>query len=127
MSDKNKVISAKITEATYARLEVYSSTHNVSIAAVIKLFINALLDGEIEVEKGELKMAVDPIGYAVSEDLDTPFGKKVDRRFEKLRERGYPERVIEMMKEQILAGLDSQIDLLPKKYDPRRMRDDCGC
>ena len=123
-----KVISAKLTEREYNQLETYASGHNMSISAIIKLLITELLNGTLEVEKGELKMAVDPDGYAVCEELDTPFGQKVDRRFDRLRERGYPEMFISSMKEQILSGIDSQIDMLPKKFDARKMKDsDCGC
>ena len=127
-SRDKKVISAKLSESEYQRLEMYANTHNISISAMISLCMNGILNGDIEIEKGELKLGVDPIGYAVSEELDTPFGQKVERKLEKLRERGYPENFIYSMKEQILAGLDSQIDMLPKKFDARRMRDnDCGC
>ena len=117
MPAKNtSVISARVKDETALKLGELAQEKGITIAK----FIDDLV--EAYDEKG-----VTPDGYAVSEDLDTPFGMKVDQRFEKLRERGYPERIIEMMKDQILAGLDSQIELLPKKYDPRRMRDDCGC
>jgi len=99
-----------------------------TISAILSLCIRALIDGDMTIEKGELKLGVDPIGYAVSEELDTPFGQKVDRKLDKLRERGYPENFIYSLKDQILNGLDSQIDMLPKKFDARRMKDnDCGC
>lgn len=127
-SKDKKVVSAKLSEKEYQMLETYANTHNITISALISLCIRALVDGEIRIEKGELKTGVDPIGYAVSEELDTPFGQKVDRKLDKLRERGYPENFISSMKEQILSGLDSQIEMLPKKFDSRRMRDnDCGC
>ena len=129
MSSKDKkTISAKVSEKEFQQLETYANTHNMSISAILGLCIRALVDGDISIEKGELKTGVDPIGYAISDDLDTPFGQKVDRRFDKLRERGYPEMFIQSMKEQILSGLDSQIDMLPKKFDIRKMRDaDSGC
>lgn len=128
MSDKGKkVISAKINVDEAEWLEKYADTHNISISALMKLFIDSLVHGEMVVEKGELKTVVDPIGYAVSDDFEDRFGLKVDRKFDKLRKRGYPERFIEAMKEQILNGIDSQIDMLPKRFDARRMKDDCGC
>lgn len=127
-SKDKKVIGVKISGKDYERIETYANTHNISISAMIKLYFDALETGEISIEKGELKIAVNPIGYAVSEEIDTPFGQKIDRKFDKLRERGYPENFIYSMKEQILSGLDSQIDMLPKKFDARRMKnDDCGC
>jgi hypothetical protein len=127
-SKDKKVISAKVSEREYQRLEMYANTHNISISAMITLCLNGLLNGDLDIQKGELKTGVDPIGYAVCEELDTPFGQKVDRKFDRLRERGYPEMFISSMKEQILSGIDSQIDMLPKKFDARRAKDsDCGC
>ena len=125
-SKDKKVLGIKLSEQEYKQLETYATTHNISISALMSLYIKALLEGEISLEKGELKFGIDPI--AVSDDLDTPFGQKVDRKFDMLRERGYPETFIYSLKEQILNGLDSQIDMLPKKFDSRRMRNnDCGC
>lgn len=127
-SKDKKVIGVKVSENEFQMLETYANTHNISVSALIKLYITDLLNGDIEVEKGELKLGVNPIGYAVYEELDTPFGQKVDRKLEKLIERGYPEKFIYSMKEQILNSLDSQIEMLPKHFDARRMRDnDCGC
>lgn len=127
-SKDKKVVSAKLSEKEYQALEIYANTHNISISAILSLCIKALIDGDIQIEKGELKTGVDPIGYAVSEEIDTPFGQKVDRKLDKLRERGYPESFIYSMKEQMLSGLDSQIDMLPKRFDSRRLKDcDCGC
>ena len=127
-SKDKRVVSAKLSEKEYQILETYANTHNMTISAILSLCIKGLVEGDIRIEKGELKTGVDPIGYAVSEEIDTPFGQKIEKRLEKLRERGYPENFIYSMKEQILNGLDSQIDMLPKKFDARRMRDnECGC
>ena len=118
-----KVVSTKLTEEEVRRLEIVANRENMSVAAIIKLCINAIINNEIELEKGELKMAVDRIEYA-----DTSFGEKVERKLNKLREREYPERFIESLKEQMLSGLDTQIEMLPKKFNPKRMRsDDWGC
>lgn len=127
-SKDKKTISARVSEHEFQMLETYANTHNISISAMVNLCLNGLLNGDLDIQKGELKLGVDPIGYAVCDDLDTPFGQKVDRKLEKLIERGYPERFICSMKDQMLSGLDSQIDMLPKKFDSRRMKDnDCGC
>lgn len=118
-----KVVSTKLTEEELRRLEIVANRENMSVAAIIKLCINAIINNEIELEKGELKMAVDRIEYA-----DTSFGEKVERKLNKLREREYPERFIESLKEQILSGLDAQIDMLPKRFNPKRVKsDDWGC
>ena len=127
-SKDKKVIGVKVNEKDYQRIETYANTHNISISAMVKLYFDALETGDISIEKGELKIGVNPNGYAVSEEIDTPFGQKIEKKLDKLRERGYPENFIYSMKEQILNGLDSQIDMLPKKFDARRMKnDDCGC
>ena len=127
-SRDRKVISAKVSEKEFQMLETYANTHNMTISAILSLCIRALIDGEIRIEKGELKTGVDPIGYAVSEEIDTPFGQKIEKKLDKVRERGYPDNFIYSLKEQILNGLDNQISMLPKKFDARRMKnDDCRC
>lgn len=119
-----KVAGVKLSLSEYHELERYANTHNISVSALLKLFVGSLLTGEIEISKGELIMMVNHDEYAVSEELETPFGVKVDRKFEKLRERGYPESFISGMKEQILNGIDTQIDMLPRKFDARKLRDE---
>lgn len=120
-----KVVSTKLTEEELRRLEIVANRENMSVAAIIKLCINSIINNEIELEKGELKMAVDHIEYA---EYDTPFGEKVEQKLNKLREREYPERFIESLKEQILSGLDAQIDMLPERFNPKRVKsDDWGC
>ena len=119
-----KVAGVKLSMNEYQELETYANTHNISVSAMLRLFVGGILNGEVEIVKGELRMMVNHDEYAVPEEIDTPFGQKVDRKFEKLRERGYPENFIYAMKEQILNGIDSQIDMLPKRYDARRMREE---
>lgn len=127
-SKDKKVIGVKVNEKDYQRIETYANTHNISISAMIKLYFDALETGEISIEKGELKIGVNPIDYAVSDDSDTPFGQKIEKKLDKLRERGYPDNFICSIKEQILNGLDNQISMLPKKFDARRMKnEEYGC
>lgn len=126
-SKDKKVIGIKVSENEYQQIETYANTHNISVSALIRLCITEILNGTIEVEKGELKLGVNPNGYAVYDEFGTPFGQKLVRKFDRLRERGYPEKYIEQMKEEILNGVESRIYTLPKKYDSRRVRDDCGC
>jgi hypothetical protein len=129
MPSKNKkVIGVKVNEKDYQKIETYANTHNISISAMIKLYFDALETGEISIEKGELKIGVNPIDYAVSDDSDTPFGQKIEKKLDKLRERGYPDNFICSIKEQILNGLENQISMLPKKFDARRMKnEEYGC
>lgn len=127
-SKDKKVIGVKVNEKDYQKIETYANTHNISISAMIKLYFDALETGEISIEKGELKIGVNPIDYAVSDDSDTPFGQKIEKKLDKLRERGYPDNFICSIKEQILNGLDNQISMLPKKFDARRIKnEEYGC
>ena len=123
MPSKNtSVISARVKDETAVKLGELAELRGITIARLIDEMV---ADYE---EKEEAEKGVTPISYAVSEELDTPFGQKVDRKLEKLIDRGYPEKFIYSMKEQILNGLDSQIEMLPRHFDARRMRDnDCGC
>ena len=123
MADK-KVIGLKIGAEDYKRVESVADRENMSISAILKLCLNAIINNEIEIEKGELKLEVN----YVCDELETPFGEKIEKRLNKLREREYPEGFIESIKEQILRGLDTQIDILPKQFNPKRLRsDDWGC
>jgi hypothetical protein len=120
-SRNTSVISARVKDETAVKLGELAEDKGITIARLID-------DMVADFEKKETQTGVDPIGYAVSDDLDTPFGQKVDRKLEKLIERGYPENFIYSMKEQILNGLDAQIDMLPKRFDARKMKNnDCGC
>lgn len=123
MPSKNtSVISARVKDETAVKLGEIAENRGITIARLIDEMVS---DYE---EKEAAEKGVTPIGYAVCEELDTPFGAKVDRKLEKLIERGYPEKFIYSMKEQMLISLDSQIEMLPKHFDARRMRDnDCGC
>ena len=117
-------VTTKISEEEMRRLEVIANRENMSISAIMKMCISAIINNEIGLEKGELKLDFNE-GCA---ELDTPLGEKIEKRLDKLREREYPERFIESIKEQILSGLDEQIDMMPKKFNPKRMRnDEWGC
>lgn len=130
MPSKNQVtVGAKISEIENETLVRLANRENISVSAILKLCIGGILSGEIDIEKGELKIGVNPIGYADYDDFySDDFGRKVEKKFDRLRERGYPEDVIHVMKEEILAGIENRIDMLPKKFDRRRLRDtDGGC
>ena len=126
---KRITVNAKISEKEFAELTMIANRENISVSALMKLCIGALINGEIEVEKGELKTCPTHDEYCVSDDFySDDFGKKVEKKFDRLRERDYPEDVIHVMKQEILAGIDNRIDMLPKKFDRRKLRDvDGGC
>ena len=121
-SRNTSVISARVKDETAIKLGELAEIRGITISRLID---DLMADYE---DKETTKTGVDPISYAVSEELDTPFGQKVEKKLDRLRERGYPDNFIYSLKEQILTGLDSQIDMLPKKFDARRLRDaDSGC
>ena len=117
-SRNTSVISARVKDETAVKLGELAENRGITIA---KLIDEMVVDYE---EKQEVEKGVTPISYAVCEELDTPFGQKVEKKFDKLRERGYPETFIYSMKEQILNGIDSQIEMMPKKFDFRRAKDE---
>lgn len=119
-----KVVGVKLNEKEYEQVEAKATLDNVSVSAALRLLINGYLNGEIQIEKGELKIPEKE--YELIEDA--PLGQKLEKQFDKLRERGYPERYIRQMGENLVESVRSQIDMMPKRFDPRRMRDnDCGC
>ena len=129
MPSKNLVsVGAKISELENEALMRVANRENISVSAILRLCVGGIMSGEIDVEKGELKIGVNPNGCAVCDDFyEDDFEKRVNRRFDRLRERGYPEHFIEAMKEEILNGIDSRIDMLPKKFDARKQREKWGC
>lgn len=128
-SKKYITVGTRVSETEFDELSKIANAENISISAIMKLCIQGVNNGEIVIEKGELKTCVDTHNDAVFEDFKPNiFGEKVEKRFDRLRERSYPEAYINSMKEDILRGIDSRIDMLPKKFDARRMRSlDEGC
>lgn len=128
MPSKNQVsVGAKISEVENEALLKIANRENISISAILKICIGGVLSGDIGIEKGELKIGVDTHNHADYDDFDLDdFGKRVEKKFDRLREREYPEDVIHMMKEEILAGIDARIDMLPKRFDRRRIKDNYG-
>ena len=123
-SKKQITVGAKISEIENECLIRLSNRENISVSAILKLCIGGIMSGDLDIEKGELKIGVNPIGCAVSDNFySDDFGSKVEKKFDRLREREYPEEVIDMLKAEILAGIDSRIDMLPKKFDRRRIKD----
>lgn len=124
---KRVTINTKITEEEFAKLNRIADRENLSTTAILKLLITGLLNNDIELEKGELKMN-QPEEIGIVEEFDTPFGLRAEKKFDVLREREYPDKIIYQMKEEILNGIESRISMMPKKYNARMMRDsDCGC
>jgi len=124
MVQKRYTVSTKINEQENKALTEISNQENISVSAVMKLFVDALINGDIELEKGELKICTPPHEDCVSEILNVPiFQSKIDKELEKLTEKGYPDKMRMRIEEQISENIRN----LPR-YDARRMReDDWGC
>ena len=87
MPAKNtSVISARVKDETAVKLGELSEIRGITIARLIDDMVAAYEEKEAT-EKG-----VTPIGYADSEE--TTFGRKLEKKFDRLRENGYPENFI---------------------------------
>ena len=131
MSSKNKIsATTRLTEEEFKRLESKANVANMSISALLKLLINGVCNGDIEIEKGEIKLGVDPIGYAVSEESNEDFKEnlrykefKLDRLLTTFEKRNYPDWLIRQSIEQIMCQINES-----GNYNPKRGYDsDTGC
>lgn len=108
MPSKNtSVIAARVKDEIAVKLGEIAQNKGISIAKLI----------EEMTEKYDTEKGVTPDSCA------DWFAQRIENKMDDLRERDYPESFIDRMKDQIVSGLDSQIAMLPKKYDPRRMND----
>ena len=122
MAQNRVTIGTKINEDDYAKVELMAKVDGMSITALVKLLVIGYKDGEIVIKNGEIQQ---PEEDYYEEDT---FASNVDRLCDRLRDRNYPESYISKWKGTILDSMRSQIEMMPKKYDPRRMRsDDWGC
>ena len=69
-SKKYVTISTKISEAEFSELSTIANRENISISAIIKLCMQAIINGDIELEKGELKTCPTHDEYCIYESLD---------------------------------------------------------
>lgn len=118
MAQNRVTIGTKINEDDYAKVELMAKVDGMSITALVKLLVIGYKDGDIVIKGGEIKQP---------EEEDT-FSSKVDQLCDRLRDRSYPESYISKWKGAILEGMRDHVEMMPKKYDARRMRaDDWGC
>ena len=94
---------ARVKDEIALKLGEIADSKGISIAKLI----------EEMVLESESKKGVTPDGYA------DRWTSRLENKFEELRERGYPERVIDDLKDQILDGLENQITRMPKNYSSR--------
>ena len=120
MVQKRYTVSTKINEQENEALLKLSEQENISITAIMKLFVAALINGDIELEKGELKTCTPPHEDYVSETFEIPvYESRIEKAIDGLTEKGYPDRLKRNIEEQILESLRNM-----PRYDPRRMRDE---
>ena len=101
MPSKNtSVIAARVKDEIAVKLGEIAENKGISIAKLI----------EEMTENYEDKKGVTPISYADS------FSEKIENI---LMDKGYPERMIDQMKETIISSVKES-----PKYDARRTRDD---
>ena len=69
-TQKRITVNTKISEEESEKLNSLAERENISVSALIKLFVRALIDGEITIEKGELKTCPTHDEYCICESLD---------------------------------------------------------
>lgn len=129
MAHKRYTISTKLNEHDNTELSRLAERENISVSAIMKLCSDALLSGDIELEKGELKMCTPPHENSVSELSDEDFRENMrykELRFDKLlsafERKKYPDEAIRSSVEQIIGSVLDGPD-----YSSRRSNYDWGC
>lgn len=127
---KRVTINTKITEEENDKLNRLVSAENISVAALLRLLVTELIDGDIKLEKGEIKSCPTPDEMGLSEISNEDFEENLrykELRFDRLvrafEENGYPENVIRQQIENLIIQVRDG-----GKYNRRRAWDsDCGC
>ena len=130
MGTKKRItVNAKITEEESVKLNTLAERENISVTALIRLLVDALLIGEIELEKGEIKSCPthDEMGVsAISEDdfMENLRYKelKLDKLASVFEEYNYPDYIVRQQIEQMISMIKDN-----GKFNPRRSNSDCGC
>ena len=117
-SKKYITVGTRVSESEFDELSKIANAENISISAIMKLCIQAVNNGEIVIEKGELKTCVDTHNHAVSEDSDELYRYKelgfdqVKECFEKHR---YPDHEIRRQTGMMVDQISNY-----GNYNPRR-------
>lgn len=121
-SKKYVTISTKITESEFAELTAIANIENISISAIIKLCAQAVINGDIKLEKGELKTCPTHDEYCVSGISEEDFQENLrykELRFDRLlaafEKRKHPDNIIRQEVEQMIISLLDSPDYTPKK------------
>lgn len=122
---KRVTVNAKITEEESLKLNKLAERENISVTAIIRLLVNGLLEGEIELEKGKIKSCptTDEMGISGNDYMENLRYKEVrfDRLLQMFKEKGYPDVAIRQCVEQLMTQIG-----YGGNYNPRRYKDS-GC
>lgn len=130
MTQKRYTISAKLNEHENNELVRLAERENISVSAIVKLLTETLLNGDIQLEKGEVKICPPPhedcISAISNEDFEENLRYKelrLDRLVKAFEDKEYPDNIIRQQIENMIGQVRSS-----GKYNPRRSWDsDCGC
>jgi len=126
---KRVTVNAKITEEESEKLNRLAERENISITALIRLLVNSLINGDIEIEKGEIKTCPTPDEMGICEVSEENFMEnlrykelKLDRLASVFEEYGYPDSIVRQQIEQMIMMIKDN-----GRYNSRRSNNDCGC
>lgn len=130
MGTKKRVtVNAKITEEESTKLNVLAERENISVTALIRLLVDALLTGEINLEKGEIKSCPTTDEMGVSEVSEDDFMEnlrfkelKLDKLASVFSEYGYPDYIVRQHVEQMISMIKDN-----GKFNPKRSSSEYGC
>lgn len=125
-SKDKKVVGVKIRENDYEFIDNYANMHNISISAMLGLCVSAFVNGDLEVDKGELKMNIPEPETDISDEDFRENMRYKELRFDKLlsafERKKYPDEAIRNSVEQIIGSVLDGPD-----YSSRRSNYDWGC
>ena len=115
---KRVTVNAKITEEESERLSRLAERENISVTALIRLLVDSLLNGDIELEKGEIKSCptTDEMGISRYKELE------FDKLAATFKEYGYPDYLVRQNIEMTISTIKDN-----GKFNPRRSSSECGC
>lgn len=126
---KRVTVNAKITEEESNKLNRLAERENISITALIRLLVNGVLNGDIVVEKGEIKSCptTDEMGVSAfsNEDFEENLRYKelrLDRLVKAFEDNCYPDNIIRQQIEVIVSQIREN-----GKFSQRKCNSDWGC
>ena len=126
---KRVTVNAKITEEESVKLNSLAERENISITALIRLLVDALINGDILLEKGEVKSCPTHDEMGVSALLNEDFEEnlrykelRLDKLVSAFEENSYPDWFVRQQIEMLIGQIRDS-----GKYNPRRSNSDCGC